>query len=118
VLPHARRRRRALGWLYVQRKAAPWLTNGTWYPKNRRERDVPLFAQLAPVLEHHVQHYAGERWLVPSLDARTPGRPMTDHTLAHHFATGSWRARGSCRGAAPEGVTDAHAAAHVRVSGS
>lgn len=76
---------RTLGLLYVQRKSAPWLRGKTWYPKNRRERDVPLFTQLAPVLEAHAAAFAGERWLVPSLDARTPGRPMTDKTFARHF---------------------------------
>jgi integrase len=96
---------RTLELLYVQRKSAPWLRGKTWYPKNRRERDVPLFAQLAPVLEAHAVAFAGERWLVPSLDARTPGRPMTDQTFARHFAT-IVRAAGLVSGrTAPEGVT-------------
>lgn len=76
---------RDLGWLYVQRKPAPWLKRGEWSPKARSAREVPLDTQLAPLLDGHLARFAGPRWLLPS--AELAERPMTAHTLAHHFTT-------------------------------
>lgn len=61
-----------------------------WRPKTDRSvRDVPMAKALVPVLEYHLQHFAGDRYLL-----RLPGRdvPMSIHTLGDWTEAGMKRA--------------------------
>jgi integrase len=55
-----------------------------WAPKTARSRRlVPMAPQLLVIAKHHRQHYASERWMMPS--PVTPGAPATDHGVRPHF---------------------------------
>lgn len=57
----------------------------TWQPKNGKGRFVPIVAQLRPVIEYHLAHFASDDWMVPLMTM--PERPMDRATMARHFRT-------------------------------
>jgi integrase len=54
-----------------------------WRPKTGKRRDVPIAPPLRPLVEMHVERFASEDWLVPSL--RNPALPFSRDTFDEHF---------------------------------
>lgn len=55
-----------------------------WRPKTKRSvRHIPISAALRPILEHHVEHFASDEWMVPSI--KSPERALNSHTFGDHF---------------------------------
>lgn len=85
-----------------------------WVPKGKKRRDIPIAAALRPLIERHLELYASEDWLTPSIQdaslcfnrhtfdlqfrkivgnaelvqGRTDPQGVVFHTLRHTFA--SW----------------------------
>lgn len=76
----------------------------TWRPKTDHSvRVIPIAAPLRPILEHHLVHFASERWMVPSLtDAN---RPFDRKTFWTHFVRVITAAGMIASRTHPQGVT-------------
>lgn len=57
----------------------------TWKPKNGKTRFVPIVAQLRPVIEYHLEHFASDDWMMPL--QTMPERPMDRATMGRQFRT-------------------------------
>lgn len=55
-----------------------------WQPKNGKMRHVPIADDLRPILEMHLERYASEQWMCPSI--LNPRLPFADNTFRQHFA--------------------------------
>ena len=56
----------------------------TWKPKTKRSvRHVAISSALRPILTAHLDRFANESWLSPSLD--DDDKPFNRHTLDEHF---------------------------------
>ena len=73
-----------------------------WQPKTDRSvRDVPIGMELRRVLEYHLEHYAGDRYLI-----RLPGRDEPIHpTTAQKWVGQAFAASGIAYGREGDGLT-------------
>jgi integrase len=55
----------------------------TWTPKTKKRREIPIAPPLRPILERHLDRYAGEEWLMPS--GQTPARPCSKMQFTTHW---------------------------------
>ncbi len=56
-----------------------------WKPKTKKRREIPIAAELRPVLIHHLERYASETYVIPSSTSPDGIRPIANHTMWQRF---------------------------------
>lgn len=69
------------GIILVQEKAL--VGGGSWRPKSKKRREVPIATELLPIAKHHVSEFSSSTWMVPA--SEDPERPMSRSTLGNMF---------------------------------
>jgi hypothetical protein len=84
----------------------------TWTPKTKKRREVPIAPDLRPFLEQHLDRFASEDWMMPSL--MDPARPCPGPHVHRALQAGRRRRGARVRPEAEERRRLSHAPAHLR----